>query len=162
MGITIRATTEDDWSALKAIRLAALQDAPTAFGVTHAQALDNPDQQWRDRAAWRGPAEYFLAFDGADPVGMIGGVAEGQGEFGLIAMWVRPASRGTGAAGRLVAALLARAAERGCVRVTLSVAPENKPAVQLYRRHGFVFIPRQEPLASHPGITVQFMAWTAP
>jgi hypothetical protein len=34
----IRHTTELDWPSLKAVRLAALLDAPTAFGVTHASA----------------------------------------------------------------------------------------------------------------------------
>ncbi|TFW13867.1 GNAT family N-acetyltransferase [Massilia arenosa] len=162
MTITIRASTEDDWEILKTLRLAALADAPTAFGVTHASALAFTEQQWRDRAAGRGPAEYFYAFDGDEPAGMIAGVPEGEGTFGLIAMWVRPASRGSGAAGRLVETIRQRAVERGFARVELSVAPDNLPAARLYQRQGFVFVPRTEPLASHPHITVQYMEWVNP
>jgi hypothetical protein len=43
----IRPTTEDDWQALKAVRLAALLDAPTAFGVSHRTAA----ARWRHSAS---------------------------------------------------------------------------------------------------------------
>jgi hypothetical protein len=54
----IRPTTEEDWEILKAIRLASLLDAPTAFGLSQATAAGYSDSQWRDRASGRSPAEY--------------------------------------------------------------------------------------------------------
>ena len=162
----IRPTVADDWPALKALRLAALADAPTAFGVTLADARAWTDDQWRRRAAGGAPADYWLAWRahaGAEkPVGLAGGTVDDAGRFHLIAMWVAPAARGTGAAGRLVDAVLARARARGHERVVLDVAPDNLPACALYRRHGFVFVDAWEPLASHPHILVQRMAWHAP
>lgn len=32
--VTVRATAEEDWEVLKTIRLASLQDSPTAFGLS--------------------------------------------------------------------------------------------------------------------------------
>jgi hypothetical protein len=52
----IRPTEESDWERLKSIRLAALRDAPTAFGVSHAQAAANSDEQWKPAAASTRPA----------------------------------------------------------------------------------------------------------
>jgi ribosomal protein S18 acetylase RimI-like enzyme len=155
----IRSTTEQDWMVLKHLRLAALRDAPTAFGVTHASAAGNTDEQWRERAAGRGPATYLLAFDGELPLGMVGGVMSEAGEFNLIAMWVKPAHRGSGAAAALVDAMRAHALARGHRRVVLDVSPDNQRAAAFYTRRGFRFLPHWEPLASHPHIQVQKMEW---
>lgn len=157
----IRHTTEQDWPVLKAVRLAALLDSPTAFGVTHASAAANSDEQWRDRAAARGPATYLLAFRGDSPVGMIGGVVSDAQEFNLIAMWLVPEHRGSGAAAALVEAMKQHAQVQGHRRVVLDVAPENARAAAFYARCGFTFLPRWEPLASHPHIQVQQMEWRA-
>lgn len=158
----IRRTTEPDWAILKALRLAALQDAPTAFGVTYASAAANSDAQWRDRAAARGPATYLLAFCAqGTPIGMIGGVLSAAQEFNLIAMWVAPAQRGSGAASALVRAMQEHAVAEGHRRVVLDVAPDNARAAAFYVKQGFRFLPHWEPLESHPHIMLQKMEWLA-
>lgn len=159
--MTIRPTTAADWRALKAIRLAALHDAPTAFGVTHAAAAAYTDEQWQTRAAGTDRAEYVLAFDGEQAVGIVAGVLSAKEEYNLIAMWVRPDYRGKGVAGRLIDAVKASALAKGHRRIVLDVAPENAAAANLYHRQGFAFLPEWEPLASHPAISVQKMEWVA-
>lgn len=155
----IRSTTADDWALLKEIRLAALLDAPTAFGVSHATAAAYSDAQWRERAAGPHP-QFLLAFRNGVAAGMIGGgVSAATGEYNLIAMWIKPEHRGDGAAARLVDAIKASAAAKGHTRIVLDVAPGNARAVAFYQREGFVFLPEWEPLASHPEIQVQKMAW---
>ncbi|WEF31574.1 GNAT family N-acetyltransferase [Pseudoduganella chitinolytica] len=161
MPMTIRPTTAADWRALKAIRLAALRDAPTAFGVTHASAVAYSDEQWQTRAAGTDRAEYVLAFDGEQAVGIVAGVVSAKEGYNLIAMWVQPDYRGRGLAGGLIDALKARALAKGHRRVVLDVAPENTSAANLYLRQGFAFLPEWEPLESHPEISVQKMAWAA-
>lgn len=164
----IRATTEADWETLKSVRLAALLDAPTAFGVSHQAAAAQTEAQWRERAAAgslaRPKTTFWLAFDEAAPgdaIGMIGAGVDGHGHYNLIGMWVRPARRGSGAARGLVEAVKARAVELGHRRVVLDVAPENARAARFYLNQGFVFIDEWEPLASHPHIRVQKMVWPA-
>jgi ribosomal protein S18 acetylase RimI-like enzyme len=167
--VIIRATQASDWAALKAIRLAALRDAPTAFGVRLAAASTNTDDQCRARAAGTAGPTFWLAWQSAvdadeaqAPVGLVGGGVDAGGRYNLIAMWVAPAARGTGVAAPLVAAVLEHATALGHARVVLDVAPDNLAAVALYRRHGFVFVDAWEALASHPHIRVQRMAWVAP
>ena len=72
MRIDIRQTNEADWLDLKKIRLESLMDAPRAFGLTYEAASAYTDDQWRQRAGNQTPPVYFLARDGARPIGVIG------------------------------------------------------------------------------------------
>lgn len=155
----IRSTCEADWEALKEIRLAALLDVPTAFGVHHATAAAYSDDAWRERASNRGPAHYLLAFTDGVAVGIVGAVVDAASDLNLIAMWVRKEHRGTAAAASLVDAVKQRAVAQGRARVILDVSRDNARAAAFYRRQGFSFLPEWEPLASHPEITVQTMEW---
>lgn len=157
----IRHTTEADWEILKAMRLAALLDAPTAFGVSHANAAADSDVRWRERASRRGEAQFLLAFIDDAPVGMVGGVVSLTSEFTLIAMWIKPEHRGTAAAAGLVDAMKAHAVAQGHARVVLDVAQDNARAAAFYRKQGFSFLPEWEALESHPEIKVQKMEWLA-
>lgn len=159
--IDIRPAREADWASLKAVRLAALHDAPGAFGMTLAEASADTDAQWRERAA-RVPCAYVLAFDGEQAVGLAAGVLAAGGEYHLMAMWVRPQWRGQGIAAALVDAVKAQALDQGHAGVVLEVAPDNCSAASLYARQGFIFQQQWSSLASHPAITLQKMAWTAP
>ncbi|MCU1723849.1 GNAT family N-acetyltransferase [Pseudomonas sp. 5P_5.1_Bac1] len=154
----IRLTETKDWRLLKYVRLAALLDAPTAFGVSHQTAVAYTDEQWQERASSQG-TQFWLAFDGDEPIGMIGAAISDGGRFNLIGMWVVPVGRGSGAAALLVEAVKSRALERGFERVYLDVSPENARAANLYLKQGFSFIDEWEPLHSHPHIVVQTMVW---
>lgn len=157
----IRYSTEADWLALKEIRLASLRDAPTAFGVSHASALANSDDDWRIRAARRGKAEFLLALVDGAAVGMVAHTVSEKAELNLIAMWVQPEYRGAAVASALVDAVKASAVALGHTRIVLDVSPDNARAAAFYRRQGFSFLPECEPLASHPHIQVQKMEWLA-
>jgi ribosomal protein S18 acetylase RimI-like enzyme len=156
--ITIRPSTEDDWSLLKDIRLAALLDSPKVFNTSYAKAAARDEAAWRHQARTDTQPKFWLALSGNQAVGMIGGFAEAADECHLIAMWVHPEFRRTGAAGRLVETVKIFARERAYPRVALCVAPENLAAVRLYSRHGFVFQDEWEFLESHPDIRVQKMS----
>lgn len=158
----IRPTTEQDWAALKAVRLAALRDAPTAFGVSFATAAADDDARWRTRACGATLPVFWLAWHDGEPVGLAGGGVDARGRYNLIAMWVAPAWRGAGVARPLVDAVKAHAVASSHARVVLDVAPGNERAAAFYRKQGFGFIDEWEPLASHPHILVQTMVWCAP
>ncbi len=160
VGMEIRLTTKQDWQRLKEVRLAALLDSPTAFGVSYLAAARYSDEHWQQRASSTGTA-FWLAVLGEAPLGMVGAAVSDSGRFNLIGMWVEPAARGSGVAARLVEAVKARALERGHDRVFLDVAPENARAVGFYLRQGFVFLDEWEALESHPQIKVQTMVWIA-
>ncbi|MCE1118732.1 MULTISPECIES: GNAT family N-acetyltransferase [Pseudomonas] len=156
----IRLTTMQDWQRLKQVRLAALVDTPTAFGVSYQTAARYTDEQWQKRASSTGTA-FWLAVLGDEPLGMVGAAVSDAGRFNLIGMWVDPAARGSGAAAGLVEAVKARALQCGYDRVFLDVSPENTRAASFYLKQGFAFLDEWEALESHPQITVQTMVWIA-
>lgn len=100
----IRLTKTEDWMLLKQVRLAALLDTPTAFGVSYRTAARYTDEQWKDRASSAGTA-FWLAFDNYRPVGMIGAGVSGANRYNLIGMWIEASARGSGVADRLVEAV---------------------------------------------------------
>ncbi|GAB3253066.1 GNAT family N-acetyltransferase [Chitinimonas naiadis] len=152
----IRSTTEQDWQALKTIRLASLQDAPLAFGMSYEETLQFSDALWRERASPLTQPNFWLAWDGDEAVGIVGGV-ETQGEYQLISLWVAPMARGKRVAEQLVQAVADKARALRHPEVVLSVAPENVSACKLYTRLGFRFLDHTEVLDSHPEVTVQKM-----
>jgi GNAT superfamily N-acetyltransferase len=126
---------EEDWRAWRAVRLAALADAPGAFGsaLEHEQALG--EEAWR--AMTRGAA-IFLAVAAGVPVGVVAGVGRPAAEErGLGAMWVTPAWRSHGIAALLVRAVIDWARDEGCTRVGLWVPADGARARRFYERQGF-------------------------
>lgn len=80
----IVATQGEDWRRLKQVRLAALLDTPTALGVSYTTAAAYTETQWRARAASLAGPEFWLALEGDNPVGMIGGGKDAAKRFNLI------------------------------------------------------------------------------
>lgn len=136
--IEIRELTPDDWPTWRDLRLAALAEAPYAFGSRLADWQDAPEDRWRDRLGVPGSYNLIAELDGR-PVGMVSGVpADDEPDaVELISMWVSPDARGKQVGDRLVTAVVDRARERGAYRVILAVAQDNPAATTLYRRHGF-------------------------
>jgi GNAT superfamily N-acetyltransferase len=157
----VRLTQAGDWKLLKQMRLAALSNMPTAFGVSYATASKYTDEQWQERAAGKAGPEFWLAFVDGKPVGMIGAGVSQTNRYNLIGMWVEPDARGSGIARRLVESVKAKALQKGHSRIFLDVSPDNARAANFYLKQGFAFIDEWEPLASHPHIRVQTMVWTA-
>ncbi|MFC4021870.1 GNAT family N-acetyltransferase [Micromonospora sp. GCM10011542] len=130
----------DDWPTWRQLRLAALTEAPAAFGARLAdwQGDGDTEQRWRERLAIPGSHNLVASLDGR-PAGMASGVTWPTAtEVALTSMWVRPDARGRGVGDRLVDEVARWAKERGAHRVGLGVAPDNAAAIALYRRSGFV------------------------
>ena len=155
----IQATEERDWMILKEIRLAALLDTPTAFGVSYQTSITNSDEQWKQRASSETQPKFWLAFEDDKAIEMIGAGVDQTDRYNLIAMWVEPKSRELGVAERLVNAVKSDVINIGFKQVFLDVSPDNLKASRFYRKHGFVFIGEEKPLANHPDIQVQTMKW---
>jgi ribosomal protein S18 acetylase RimI-like enzyme len=163
----IRRAVPEDWAALRRVRLAALAEAPYAFGSTLDGEIGRPEQFWRSRiAAW----PQFIAWAAGQPVGIAAGFAErasdgdghassnsshegnasgtsgdespghgdgASGSWHLVSMWVSPGARGLGIADDLVAAVGGCARADGAKRLTLWVTDVNARAQAFYQRLGF-------------------------
>jgi ribosomal protein S18 acetylase RimI-like enzyme len=137
--IELHVLTPDDWPIWRELRLAALADAPYAFGSRLAdwQGDGDREERWRGRLGIAGSYNLVALLDG-EPRGMASGVpAPDKGVVELISMWVSPAARGRGVGDELIRAVVGWARDLGATSVRLGVVEGNEPATALYRRHGF-------------------------
>jgi GNAT superfamily N-acetyltransferase len=138
-GVEVRRIAEDDWALLREVRLAALADAPHAFGTTRADAERYPEARWRQQAggttADGRPSATFLGGDGdgrAD--GMAVGIDTGEATL-VVGVWVARQARGRGLFDLLMDAVESWSPHR---RLVLDVARGNDRARRAYERRGFV------------------------
>ena len=132
----VRRAALGDEPILRALRLEALSGDPAAFGSTYERELARTTADWQ---RWLSPGATFVL----DGPGGAHGLAAGQRDASdptavhLMAMWVRPAMRGSGAADELVAAVIAWAASEDARTVRLDVFEANARARRFYERLGF-------------------------
>jgi GNAT superfamily N-acetyltransferase len=132
----IRRAESGDEPLLRKIRLEALSEAPEAFGSTLDRERARTLVDWQK---WLSPSATFVLETTSGPEGIAAGVPDSTDPavVHLMAMWVHPAHRGSGAASALVQAVPAWAEERGARLVRLSVIDGNHRARRLYEKHGF-------------------------
>lgn len=154
-GVAVRRIRENEWDAARTLRLEALRDpaAPLAFLDTYAEAALRPDDHWRTRAASGARSDGVAQFVAVAEGSFVGTAtvkiqdAFSADYFGrtratdravIVAVYVSPAVRGSGAVDRLLQACVQWAGERGVTEVTLDVHGENPRAEAAYARCGFV------------------------
>lgn len=126
-----------DEPVLRELRLEAMLDSPEAFGSNYEREFARTTDDWR---RWLAPgATFILEADGV-PRGIVAGMHDKEDAevVHLMAMWVNPALRGSGAAERLVAAVVAWGRTEGARCVRLDVFETNERARRVYERCGFV------------------------
>jgi GNAT superfamily N-acetyltransferase len=152
----VRMAREEDWEAIRDLRLGALLDAPDAFGSTIEEERENRETDWRSWVTgWDGAQQVtILGFDGETPVGLAVGSRRDPTETvaHLFAMWVDPASRRRGTGRALVEAVVTWARAIGAGMLELRVSEVNHAAVRLYQKAGFVPTGERSPL--RPGSEV--------
>ena len=132
----LRALVPDEWSTYRALRLAALRDAPDAFGSTLAA------EQWRDRLAQAqtsGADLPLVAVVQGQAVGLLWAKVDADDArvVHLFQMWVAPEARGQGLGKALLAHAIAWARSVGARCVQLGVTSGDTPAARLYASAGF-------------------------
>jgi ribosomal protein S18 acetylase RimI-like enzyme len=134
--LAVRRAVPGDEPILRTLRLEALAEAPEAFGSTYERELARTTADWQ---RWLTPGVTFILEDESSPRGLVAGMLDVHkaGIVHLMAMWVDPSLRGSGAAGSLVAEHLAWARAAGARFVHLDVFATNERARRLYERHGF-------------------------
>ncbi len=110
-------------------------DSPEAFGSNYQREYARTDEDW---SRWIANGATFLA-ETTTTVGLVAAVPDrdDRGVVHLMAMWVDPSARGTGAADALIAAVVAWASARDARTVRLHVEKNNARARRVYERHEF-------------------------
>jgi len=133
---SIRRAVIGDELVLRMLRLQALSDSPTNFSSTYERELARTTEDWQ---RWIAPGVTFLLESDSEPKGLVAGSRDSQDPaiVHLMAMWVHPNLRGSGAALALVSSVKAWAAEVGATQVHLDVVETNIRAKFCYERAGF-------------------------
>jgi ribosomal protein S18 acetylase RimI-like enzyme len=136
--IELRQLVPDDWKDWRELRLAALADAPFAFGSRYEDWVDAEEERWRARLSVPGSYNLIAFLDGT-PAGLASGLPshDEPDVRELVSMWISPAARGRGLGDHLMAAIETWARSDGAVAVELSVVQGNDNAQALYARHGY-------------------------
>ncbi len=126
------------WRDYRRLRLEALRNEPLAFGSSYGEERCLGEKEWKKRIS-----DTFFAVHEGEPVGMIVCSFNGSVKFRHVAeifsFYVTPAHRGEGVGAALFDhALQTIQRHRRIVKVRLYVNREQRAAVQLYRRAGFV------------------------
>lgn len=142
-GMHIYTVQRRDWRKYREIRLAALEDAPSAFGLTWQEEASLAPPQWMERAQRSQEGKTLTIVVAVDDAGRWVGLAGGYrpGDQGadteLISMWVAPDCRGGGLGIQLLRAVLAWAEAHGASTIGLWVNTAHPAAISLYHKAGF-------------------------
>jgi ribosomal protein S18 acetylase RimI-like enzyme len=141
---SVRRAVPGDEALLKKLRLQALSDAPAAFGSTYERELARTTADWQ---RWFSPGVTLLWNDADQSFGLVAGMRDGADASiaHLMAMWVHPSFRGSGAADDLVGALVTWARTKEFALLRLHVMQDNPRAVRFYQRTGFRLTGNQSP-----------------
>jgi ribosomal protein S18 acetylase RimI-like enzyme len=149
--VVVREVTPDDWETLRGVRLAALREAPSAFGSTYAREASFTEEQWRGRISDRSVTYVAYRPDNPEPAGLAG-VYVADGVADVVSMWVRPSARGNGVGEALIDATADWAKARDHDSILLWVTESNTSARKLYERCGFALTGERQPLPSDPAL----------
>jgi len=116
--VVVREVIPDDWQTLRDVRLAALREAPSAFGSSYAREAPFTEEQWRGRISDRSVTYLAYLPENPEPAGLAG-VYVADGVADVVSMWVRPSARGRGGQGP----------DRGDRRLGEGPRPRLPPAV---------------------------------
>lgn len=137
------------------IRLDALSTDPGAFASTYEREVAFDDSVWRARLRGFGERSGVTLVDEIDDVAVATasiGFTEWDPAPMIMGMWVRPKSRGTGAARRLIDECAAWAREQGSESVVLWVVRANAAAIALYTSCDFSATGLTDTLPSDPDV----------
>jgi GNAT superfamily N-acetyltransferase len=137
--VSVRRLGPDDYELVRTIRLRCLREEPAAFGSTYEREVAFTDAVWIDRLRPDGNPHYLAEAPDGTPAGIAAGVPDDEAPdtANLVAMWVDPRARGTGAADELIAAVIRWAGGAGYRAISLHATEGNVRAERAYQRHGF-------------------------
>ncbi len=140
--VRVRPLTPPDGPLYRELRLAALQDSPSAFASSYEEEEPRPPEHFSERLAGKDQSRVFGAFLDERLVGMVGLYWQPRPKLRHKAhvwgVFVRAEARGQGCGRALFAALIDYAQSLEGVRyLHLGVSVGNVSATRLYEAFGF-------------------------
>jgi RimJ/RimL family protein N-acetyltransferase len=138
--IEVTALPASRWNDYRRLRLEALRTDGAAFGSSYREEVRLSARAWRQRIR-----NCLFAISEKRPVGVISVVFSDRVKTRHIAFiygfYVTPKARGRGVGTLLMESALAKVrANKGIVKVALSVNPVYKAALSIYEKAGFTVV----------------------
>ena len=152
MSIEVITATINDVDRLRALRLAALHDAPTAFGAKYDDEIKKPVLEWQERL--KNTTWCFVVADGVD-IGLLAvdrAEKDRNSDCWLSSWWISEEFRGGGIPKLMLNWVEGLCAESNWKKVGLGVWPENLRAIAAYKKLGFTQADKPLPSRSIPGL----------
>lgn len=155
--IEVRQIRSDEWRRLKAIRLEALADTPSAFATPLTEAKAYPDTVWQERAQLGADGEdqiTVVAVAGDRTLGMTVALGHPRSDrriVPIVSVYVTPSARRKGIAVRLLGLAEEWIREQGGLSASLWVEEHNHPARSFYGSTGYVATLDRQAMPSSPG-----------
>ncbi|HEY6795005.1 MAG TPA: GNAT family N-acetyltransferase [Kineosporiaceae bacterium] len=150
--LSVRRLGPAEWAVLRALRLAALGDAPSAFLADLAVEARRPPTEWISRCL---ASDWLVVTVDDRDAGLVSLARRPGDEVAHVeGMWVTPQARGRGAARLLLRTVEVLAGQRGETTVGLWVFDCNPAARSFYERFGYRAVrpvPRRQRLRDVPG-----------
>jgi GNAT superfamily N-acetyltransferase len=141
MNITLRRLTVDDWQAMKAIRLEALEREPQFFGAQHAVEETFTEDQWRARLTDDGTHAHWGLYDGEHCIGLTA-IAQAYADptaAYLIASYIRDTHRRQGLSALYYDARISWAREQGYKYLLIGHRDINHASKAANQKFGFIY-----------------------
>lgn len=103
------------------------------------KTLENPEKYILDQGG-----EIYFALVKGEVLGAVGLKHQGEGEYELTKMGVRPKAQGLGVGRKLMEIIIERFQARGGKKLYLETNAILKPAISLYEKYGFVQVESRE------------------
>ncbi|MFG3301776.1 GNAT family N-acetyltransferase [Micromonospora chersina] len=168
MPYVVRRIGREEWRQLRALRLEALRESPTAFGTSYVDTAGLANEAWRQQAARSATsatsATFIAATEDSRWVGMAScaPLEEVPGHAHIYGVYVAPAHRGrpAGLATRLMEIAIRWARDNtDATWLTIGVHEDNHRAQAFYRRIGFTGTGKVLPYPLNPSKTLHIMGY---
>ncbi|MFM8824782.1 MAG: GNAT family N-acetyltransferase [Candidatus Nanopelagicus sp.] len=150
MQIKVTQSSKSEAERLRSLRLAALKDAPYAYGAVYEEDIEKPITFWQE---WLAGSNWFFTSAAEGDIGLIGvekAGADRGSDCWIFGWWIAPTYRGKGVAALMLAAIDKFCIENNWLRQGLGVWPENQRAINAYLKLGFIDGGKPIPSRSKP------------
>ena len=142
--IEIKKISDDRWKDYRDLRLEALKNDPVAFGSSYEEEIKLSNAEWKKRIK-----NVLFALSNDKPVGMIAYAFQNKLKTKHIAnifgVYVKKEYRGKAIGEKLIErAISSIRKNKSIIKIDLTVNPNQKAAVKLYKKYGFKTVGRLE------------------
>lgn len=152
MDVKLKLAAESDYLRVKQLRLAALKDSPNSFRAKYEVLKDRPDNYWQQ--VLKASSWCLVSADGVD-IGLLAvdrADKDRKSDCWVSGWWISQSHRGQGISKLMAQWVYELCRKNGWEKIGLGVWPDNKAAIAVYLKLGFIAADALMPSRSIPGL----------